>query len=351
MDDFVVFDLEQATSDGASICEIAFVHFSGGAVTSNFASLVRPATTQSHVFQEPEMSEIAHSIHQIDVIDLKSAPTLLEIWPEIEKYLSRGPLVAHNATQDVKKLIEAFSVFGISMPDSTYFCTMTVARNHEITKSAGSHALEELAQHFDVPLERKLRPNGNVGHGALEDAVATGLVMQKFLISAGGKFENLMAQLGMRSGKIAKGAVAHGNTKNRPAGTNPYWETYTPKEYDLLCERLREASLQLDQHPLHGKSVVISLFLEAMGTKEFWICMAICGAHMKTAISKKVDYLIEGDDPSGKYQKGLTAKSKDARALQTTSAASIEILDESQLLQLIGTEVIDTMFEHATEIM
>jgi len=351
VDDFVVFDIEQATSEGASICEIAFVHFSGGAVTSSFASLVRPITDQTHAFQAIEMSEIAHSIHQIDVNDLQSAPTLVDLWPEIEMYLSRGPLVAHNATQDVKKLIAALSVFNISMPDSTYFCTMTVARNHEITHSVGSHALDELAYHFDVPLERRVRPNGNVGHGALEDAVATGLVMEKFLISAGGKFENLMAQLEMRAGKIAKGAVVHGNTKKRPVGTNPYWETYTPKEYDLLCERFKEAGLQLDQHPLRGKNVVISLFLEAMGTKEFWICMAICGAHMKTGMSKKVDYLIEGDDPSGKYQKGLTSKSIDARALLSVGAALIEILDEGQLLQLIGPEVIDTMFEHATEFM
>ncbi|NDC47682.1 MAG: hypothetical protein EBZ61_01120 [Micrococcales bacterium] len=356
MDSFVLFDIEMANSEPNSICEIGVALFENGVLTSTFESLVRPQPfdiTFSFTDDEADddedlykvqLSPMAQMIHQIDESELINAPTLQEVWGEIETLIKGMPLVAHNASQDINKLIATLEEFDLTLPNLDYYCTLTISRNHILTKKLTSHGLEELCNDLGIDLSRKLRSNGSYGHGALEDAVATGELMIRLLSEHGGSFELMSKELDMKKGSVVNGRRTKGNTKKVVSTGNPYWATYTPQEYQELCKQVLERGISAGQsHPLFNKTVAISLFLESMTTKEFWFCMAVCGAQMKTNVSKKLQILVEGDDPTGKYQKGKTGKSIEARELNQSGLAHIDIMEEQRLLEIIGDQVIGYM--------
>ena len=61
---------------------------------------------------------------------------------------------------------------------------------------------------------------------------------------------------------------------------------------------------------------------------------------MKTSVSKFTHYLVEGQDPKGKYVKGQTTKSIKAKEVISQGKSDLVILDESEFLKLLGDEVL-----------
>ena len=93
-------------------------------------------------------------------------------------------------------------------------------------------------------------------------------------------------------------------------------------------------------HEFSGKSFVLSLYPQEISIPEFWACVALVGGQLKTGVSGKLDYLIEGEDPSGKYVKGQTSKSIEARKLIAEGNSRIRILQEQEFLDLIGPDIV-----------
>jgi NAD-dependent DNA ligase len=144
----------------------------------------------------------------------------------------------------------------------------------------------------------------------------------------------------MRAGQVKNGVVVNGNTKNKDTS---WWAqvTFGPKEFEELKQQLEAEGHQIRKdHALSDKNIVLSLFPEHLSIPEFWSCVAISGATLKTSISKKVNYLVEGDDPSGKYKKGTTSKSVEARKLVEAGLPSLRIVSEEEFLELLGDEIV-----------
>ncbi len=342
MDSFVVFDIELANSDPKSICEFAFIKFKGkGSEPSAVATLLKPKGDLAKV------DPISESIHGISSKDLVDAPGLEEVWGQVQEFIEDLPLVAHNATQDINKLLETLNwhyydgAEGMELTDRDFYCTLTIGRIHPETKGFDSHSLGEFAADYDVEWTQSVRPTGGFGHIALMDAYATGEIMQKLLESYGGSFKKMTEELGMRSGKIASNKVVHGNTKKPKP--NPLWSNMKEvglAEFNSFVTEYGERNLIIDNHPFSGKNFLLTLSMESISNTEFWQLVAICGGQMKTGISKKIDYLIEGSDPTGKYQKSSSSKSTKARELNANGEAKIVILDEHEFLEQVGEEAL-----------
>jgi NAD-dependent DNA ligase len=133
----------------------------------------------------------------------------------------------------------------------------------------------------------------------------------------------------------------NGNTKNKETS---WWAqiTFGPKEFEELKIHLQSEGHNVRTgHVLSDTNIVLSLYPEQLTIPEFWSCVALAGANLKTSISKKVNYLVECDDPSGKYKKGTTSKSVDARKLITEGLTSLRILSETDFLELVGVEIVN----------
>lgn len=333
MDNFVAIDLETANSDKTSICEIGLVKFLNG---------VPYATAETYVRPMGEIRFDVHNqmIHGITIEDVVDAPLLGEVWAELESFIGGLPLVGHNFTQDLNKIIATLDEQNVRVADHFYYCTMTLARQMEEFQGSDSMGLSDLAAFAGIEWTETQRSDGSFGHGAVNDAQATGELFVQITKCRNIGIAALLEALDMRAGEIVNGSVLHGNTKKKD---NSFWamQTFGAKEFQTLLEQLALDSLQpLTDHHFSGQNIVLSLFPQTLRLDQFWTCVALAGGNLKTGVTKKVSYLVEGDDPSGKYVKGQTGKSKDARELIQKGFHDLRIIEESEFLDLVGPEIL-----------
>jgi len=98
-DKYVVFDLETTgkNPENCGIVEIAAVKVENGAITDEFQSLVNP---------EIPVETEAFNVHGISDNDVKSAPNIVEIFPEFEKFIDKNLIIAHNGYAFDFKIID-----------------------------------------------------------------------------------------------------------------------------------------------------------------------------------------------------------------------------------------------------
>jgi DNA polymerase-3 subunit epsilon len=116
----------------------------------------------------------ARQVHGIRDEDIADAPTMLSLWPEFRARLRDRVVVAHGAGTE-KRFLRAFPFHGFE----PWLDTLTLYR--EAAPHAESHALGALAATFGVEPECfDLIPNFH-WHDALCDAVATLVLLRKYL--------------------------------------------------------------------------------------------------------------------------------------------------------------------------
>jgi DNA polymerase-3 subunit epsilon len=120
----------------------------------------------------------AQQIHGITDADLKNAPELLSLWPEIKQRLGDRWIVAHGAGTE-KRFLRAFPLHGFG----PWADTLTLSR--KILPGRKSYALSDLAAELSLEEEaRSLLPDFR-WHEALSDAVASLLLLKKLIELSG----------------------------------------------------------------------------------------------------------------------------------------------------------------------
>jgi DNA polymerase III epsilon subunit-like protein len=110
--DWALIDTE-TTSLAGVVCEIAVIAGDGSIL---FHSLVNP---------EYPVSDGAREIHGISDAELAAAPTLPEIWPQLQEALrDRGILVAYNASFDRARLAQSASRYHLEAFTQGWECVM-----------------------------------------------------------------------------------------------------------------------------------------------------------------------------------------------------------------------------------
>jgi DNA polymerase III epsilon subunit-like protein len=187
-EDFVSLDIEWTdSSDPTSVCEVGLVIFSNGVPTETFRSYVRPRRE----FIMGGYEQRAHGIHKNLILN---ARTIDHVWPKFRHFIDQRPVVAHNATNDINKLLTTLISSGVgNIPDFDYFDTMLMAKKLPWVKS--KNGLSELAEFFGIEREYATYDDrsklARFPHGALEDAMLTGQVLIELMNTCG--FSNLYA--------------------------------------------------------------------------------------------------------------------------------------------------------------
>lgn len=119
---FIAIDFETATGKRSSICEVGICVVRDGDILE----------TKSW-FVQPEDNTYAYwntQVHGIRPEDTSSAPFFPEVWMEIEReYLGQyDTLVAHNAPFDRSCLEHAAQLYGITLGELQWDCSLKIAR-------------------------------------------------------------------------------------------------------------------------------------------------------------------------------------------------------------------------------
>lgn len=152
--DFTAIDFETANANYESICQVGLVRVEGGEIVKEIDLLVKPPENAYHW---------GHSrVHGIKKKDTINAPTFDEIWPQIEPYVFRKKIVAHNALFDTRCLRNVLKYYQIDIPPFSSECTVKIYNKN----------LAALCKEHQIELNH---------HDALSDAKACATLYLKYL--------------------------------------------------------------------------------------------------------------------------------------------------------------------------
>lgn len=326
---YVAVDIEWTDSaDANSVCEIGLAKFTDGELIDTYRSYVRPIKSFTMGWRES-------AVHGISKELIVKAPTLAMQWATIEKFIGESPLVLHNATQDIRRLLATLRDSSATKADFTYIDTMMISRKLPWIKSGNT--LSEIADHLG--LNRKWAEyDGRVSttstpHGALEDAVLTGQILGAILNSMSyTKIDSLLNLIEMHPGEVRNTEIA--SSPSAPGKLK--WESLSdlPSESDLpsrfgsrvsnsrsssghsVDNRIRDEFLTQDQvawsnHVLvPGESVYFSGFSGDLAANLENKTQKM-GIQVATSFSAKTTLLVIEDsfvDDSAKLRRALSFK-------------------------------------------
>ena len=133
---------------------------------------------RSYLKTERPVTWSAQQIHGITNEDLKGAPELLSLWPELKQRLGGRWIVAHGAGTE-KRFLRAFPLHGFG----PWIDTLTLSR--KILPGRKSYALSDLAAEFDLETEARPQLPDFRWHEALSDALASLLLLKKLIELSG----------------------------------------------------------------------------------------------------------------------------------------------------------------------
>lgn len=162
-DNFVAIDLETATSDRSSICQIGITEVIDGKPLKPKSWLIKP---EGNIYEPMNIW-----IHGITPKETENCPSFPEVWKEIQPYLQNRVVVAHNTSFDMYALRDAFNKYKIEYPTFDYFCTLRIARY--IVKGCYSYSLDTITNYLGIDF--------GVHHKADSDSLGCALLLLKCL--------------------------------------------------------------------------------------------------------------------------------------------------------------------------
>lgn len=130
--DFIALDLETATNELDSPCELGLAIVRGGRVHEVRNWLIKPR-------QWPHFSYHNIRVHGIRPADVASAPDFASVWREVMPLMQGAMLVAHNAAFDMNVLRNTLISHRLPMPTLRYFCSVSLSRR--VWPGHGSYGL------------------------------------------------------------------------------------------------------------------------------------------------------------------------------------------------------------------
>lgn len=152
---FVALDVETATSDWSSICQVGIVRFEGGEEVDSRCWLIDPGCA---------IAERNRAIHGIDDAAVHGRPTFPQVYSEIIEFVGQLPVAAHAKFDNIA-IVQACGAAGLTVPSWEWIDTCAVARSAWQLKN---HKLITVAEHLGITFRH---------HDALEDARAAGLIL------------------------------------------------------------------------------------------------------------------------------------------------------------------------------
>jgi DNA polymerase III subunit epsilon len=272
---FTAFDIETATNNPASICQIGIVVVNDGQITNEKSYLIQPPGNEY---------DARHScIHGIDALKTKDQPQFPIIWESIKPFLVNNLLVAHNASFDLNILNSTLDHFKIPKPIFTCDCTFKISG---LNLKALSEALEiDMLKH----------------HDALSDARTCA-----------------QAYISLKKGIIPDQRLI---TASEPS--NPF------AGHEKLTGTILKPNLEIENtnNPFYSKKVVFTGVLQSISREDAADRIQKMGADIDTGVNKRTDFVIVGQGAGPSKLK----KIDDLNA----SGSKIKIIREDEFLSMI----------------
>jgi DNA polymerase III subunit epsilon len=235
---FTALDFETATPDHHSICQVGLVVVTNGIISRKYCCLIQPPGNEYYFHNI--------KVHKIEPNMTSFAPYFPDVWKDISKYIENQHIVCHNAEFDLLKLEKTLIYYGITLPELTYSCTMSIF--------GGS--LVNCCKEQDIDFFSH--------HDALSDAEACAKLYLKYM-----NYENIS------------------NENN-----NPY--SFKKIEKDDLVP---DFNIENKDNPFYQKKIVFTGDLVNFSRTEAAHRVKLLGADVNTAISRKTDFVILGRNP------------------------------------------------------
>ncbi|RVU69885.1 MULTISPECIES: 3'-5' exonuclease [Lactobacillus] len=151
---FIAMDFETANHYPESACSLALIMVRNNEIVDRFYTVINP--------QMPFDAQNI-KVHQITADDVKDAPTMAEVWPQIKELYQPGMLVAaHNARFDTNVMRQSLARYNIAEPHYLVIDTLKTSRLFE--PELPNHKLDTVSDALDVELWHH--------HNALSDSEA-----------------------------------------------------------------------------------------------------------------------------------------------------------------------------------
>ena len=309
-ENFVAIDLETATSDRSSICQIGITEVVNGKPLKPLSWLVQP---EGNIYDTMNIC-----IHGITPRDTKESPSFPEVWKEVQPYLQNKIVVAHNTSFDMYALRDAFNKYSMEYPTFDYFCSLRIARC--IVKGCYSYSLDVVANHLGLEF--------GAHHKADNDSLGCALVLLKCLEMDGSGLDEIERKYNFHRGSFAPNTfIAHLQNKE-------HYKFQWGYDYKSIIKNLENhPELNDEGNYFYGKSVCFTGTTKyANRIKMLQLVKNIGGIPMDSVTKEtdvlvvgQQDYRIVGDD-------GMSNKQKKAHKL-LEKGLTIEILSELEFLE------------------
>jgi DNA polymerase-3 subunit epsilon len=299
---FVAIDFETANAQRDSACAVGLAVVAEGNVIEGYHALIRPPTL--------EFSPRNVAIHGIRPGDVEDQPDFKGLWSDLSAFVRDKILVAHNAPFDAGVLCACLRMHDIDPGVLRFACTLKMAR--ELLPGLPNHRLPTLAALFGIELKH---------HDACSDAVACA---------------RLAVILSRMSGD----------------GLSPfvYQQTVAPimeecgeaEDYyctERACPELSPSQFVLPSRPdgrFDGLCFVFTGQLTYVARGDAEVLVQSFGGRVASSVSKKVHYVVVGNEVLAKFQRTGATTGKLSRALSLQEAGvSIQLLRESDFIRLL----------------
>lgn len=303
-ENFVAIDLETATSDRSSICQIGITEVVDGKPLEPRSWLVQP--------EGNKYDSMNIWIHGITPEDTKNSPSFPEVWKEVQPYLQNKIVVAHNTSFDMYALRDAFNKYGVEYPTFDYYCSLRIARY--IIKGCYSYSLDIVANHLGLEF--------GVHHKADCDSLGCALLLLKCLEIDGSTLDELEEKYNFHKGGFSPNTfIAHLQNEKQ-------------YKYSAIIKNLEDHPELVDEgNYFYGKAVCFTGTTRFAVRKDLLQMIKNIGGIPMNSVTKETDVLVVGQqDYRVVGADGMSTKQKKALSM-LENGYNIEILSEVEFLE------------------
>ena len=296
---FVAIDLETATQERDSICEIGITVVEGSQVKESHSWLVQPPGNQYDYFNI--------AIHGIRPEDTASCPHFAEIWQEVLPYVQGKVVVAHNTSFDAYVLRDSFLWNNMPFPNFPFFCSYRIATR--VVRNCYSYSLPYVCEAVGVTFGQHHRAEGD-SKGCAE------LFLKLIKLSGATSFADLQETLAFRCGRFS-------DKYFRP-------QLSTRKYQHKVCDIVGDPSKVDEGSYFFGKTVCFTGKCLYGTRAELQQKIADIGGFPVQNVTKETDILVVGQqDYRIVGDSGMSGKQKKAMKMKD-EGFDIEIMSEQE---------------------
>lgn len=305
---FVAIDLETATMDRNSICEIGIAIVENSAIKETKSWLVQPPYNEYDAFNI--------FIHGITPEDTANSPSFKEIWKQVEPYVTGKVVVAHNTAFDMYVLRDSFLENDVSIPHFINFCSCRLAR--KVVTGIYSYSLPNVCEALGIDFCNH--------HKAASDAEGCAKVFLECVrLSEATSFASLQDKYNFRCGRFSD-KYFRPQLANHGKHRDGYTYDYNIKGIVGNPEKIDEGSY------FYGKHVCFTGKCQFAIRKELLQMVADIGGIPMNSVTMQTDILVVGQQEYKVVGEGGMSSKQEKAVAMIDKGYDIEIMSETEFL-------------------